>query len=125
MYISYSSVTRRNCVWFVSSVALSWSESEEDGKHWKNSFKRTIPTKVSSSLLNWSSPFQCLYCSCFMILLLKYLLRDDTVCGEEGKTYGNLANTFYEDNWPIYDSRLKSPVRVLLSGHNRVFLFFF
>lgn len=54
--ISHSSVTRRNCVWFVSSAALSWSESEEVGKHWKNFFKRTIPAEVSycSSLLNWS-----------------------------------------------------------------------
>ena len=68
-----------------------------------------------------SCPFQFLCCSCFMILRLKYLMKDDTVCGEEGKTFGNLVNTFYDDNWPTaqQESLVQIPFR-----HNRVFCCF-
>lgn len=119
-------MTRRNCVWFVSSVALLWSESEEAGKHWKNFFKRTIPSEVSSSLLNWSlindpAPFNSCAVRVFKILRLKYLMKDDTVCGEEGKTFGNLVNTFYDDNWPT--GQQESLVQIPF-GHNRVFCCF-
>lgn len=62
--------------------------------------------EVSFLFLNWSliNDFVffnfCVVCV-FKILWLKYFMKDDMVCGEEGKIFDNFVNIFYDDNWLI------------------------